>query len=106
MIWVEKLDVEMNLVVDDVIQMWVVDDIDDVSEQDYDYDDDDENEDVEQEEVEEEKQEQLRIEKYLFIFQKNNRFYLPALAAAAASATVCCVVAVKVGKTFGVWFGG
>jgi hypothetical protein len=38
----------------------------------------------------------------LFIFQKNNRFYLPALAAAAASATVCCVVAVKVGKTFGV----
>ncbi len=77
--------------------MLVVDDIDDVNEQDYDYDDDDENEDVEQ--VEEEMPEQLKNIEFYFSFQT---IYLPALAAAAARATVCCVVAVKVGITFGV----
>lgn len=71
--------------------MLVVDDTDDVSEQDCDcdYDDDDENEDVEQVEVVEEMRVQLdrsdNVQKN-FLAQKIN---LPALAAAAARATVC-----------------
>lgn len=103
--WLERLsrtrfDVERNLDVDDGVRRLIADDIDDVNARDCGCDDDDENGDVEREEVEEEQREQL--DQKSFFVRSKRKVDLPALAAAAARATVCCLVAVSVGITFGV----